>query len=253
MLDYAIKLNQHTTIDMRNEEGWTPAHLAGFLNNFDALNLLIENGADLSARSNNNLTTYQEIIRADNGDLLECIYPLIKGFEKKRSMKAGNFSLLHLAASSNGQSCLHFLLEKTNEYPNQFCNETDKSTPLHFATISKSAANARLLLAHGANPNAQDSYGNSPLHYAVSNQSSNIVRILHDHGADGLLQNLDHTSPLDISISEDIRDIKMYFMGKQKYANYDFSMAQEAQNADEGPIYQPQKTIDPFKMYSKSK
>lgn len=61
-------------VDIRNKEGWTPAHLAGFLNNFDALNLLMEHGADICATHNNNLKVYEEVARADNADLLECIY-----------------------------------------------------------------------------------------------------------------------------------------------------------------------------------
>jgi len=58
-----------------NKEGWTPAHLAGFLNNYDSLNLLIEYGADLCAkREGSSMKVYEEIVRADNADLLECIY-----------------------------------------------------------------------------------------------------------------------------------------------------------------------------------
>ena len=78
MLDYAIKLNKHNSLNIKNEDGWTPAHMAGFLNNFDALNLLIENGADIGIRNNNNLSCYEEIVRADNADLLECIFKRVK-------------------------------------------------------------------------------------------------------------------------------------------------------------------------------
>ena len=46
-IDYLTKLQVFPTVDIQNEEGWTPAHLAGFLNNFDSLNLLIERGSDI--------------------------------------------------------------------------------------------------------------------------------------------------------------------------------------------------------------
>lgn len=52
--------------------------MAGFLNNFDALNLLMENGANIGIRNNNNLTVFEEIVRADNADLLECVYSEVK-------------------------------------------------------------------------------------------------------------------------------------------------------------------------------
>ena len=74
MLDYFIQLERHETIDITTKEGWTPAHLAGFLNNFDSLNLLLESGANLSARHNGGLKVYEEIIRADNSMLLECVF-----------------------------------------------------------------------------------------------------------------------------------------------------------------------------------
>lgn len=68
-LDYAIKLDRAANIDTKNHDGWTPAHMAGWLNNFDALNLLMENGADITIKNNNNLSVYEEMIRNDNAEL----------------------------------------------------------------------------------------------------------------------------------------------------------------------------------------
>ena len=48
--------------------------MASFLNNFDALNLLMERGADISLKHSLNLNSYEEMVRADNSELLECIY-----------------------------------------------------------------------------------------------------------------------------------------------------------------------------------
>ena len=93
--------------NIKNNEGWTPAHLASFLNNFDALNLLLENGASLTQRHGMKLTAYEEMVRADNADLLECVYPIVKKHQKERSLKERGFSLLHLAAGTEGShKCL---------------------------------------------------------------------------------------------------------------------------------------------------
>ena len=103
MLDYLIELNQHDTVDIKNQEGWTPALLAGVLDNFDSLNLLLEHGADLTEKHNANLNCYEEMVRTDNAELFECIYPLIQEREDQRSLKGeGTYSLLHLAAGSSG-------------------------------------------------------------------------------------------------------------------------------------------------------
>ena len=69
LIDYALQVD-NSNIDVPNKEGWTPAHFAGFLDNFDALNLLIENGSDITKKNNNNLSCYEEMVRNDNSDLL---------------------------------------------------------------------------------------------------------------------------------------------------------------------------------------
>ena len=119
MLDFCLGLEKHSNIDMKNDDGWTPAHLAGFLNNFDAMNLLLENGANLAEAHKNNLNVYEEIVRAGHADLLGCIYKQVKVLQNNRKMgQSGTFSLLHLAASTEGYNCLEFLLAKAKENPN---------------------------------------------------------------------------------------------------------------------------------------
>jgi len=224
LLDYAISLKAHTSLNLKNDDGWTPAHMAGFLNNFDSLNLLLENGASLDEKNNNALSCYEEIVRADNADLLECIYPLVQDILRQRNLsKKATYSLLHLASGSEGPKSLKFLLEKAGESPNQICNADDRATALHFAVLSDKIDNARILLRYGANPNAKDSMGNSALHYSVANRQLRLVKLLEDYNADGTLPNEDDICPIDISITEDIKDIRMYFMSLNKYRNFDFS------------------------------
>ena len=49
-------------VNTKSRDGWTPAHLAAFLGNFDSLNLLIEQGANLFDKHNHNMTVFDEII-----------------------------------------------------------------------------------------------------------------------------------------------------------------------------------------------
>jgi ankyrin repeat protein len=133
LLDYFLSLESQDTgspspqVNIRNKEGWTPAHLAGFLNNFDALNLLMEHGADICAKHDNKLKVYEEIVRADNADLLECIYkPWVVQDQKDRDMSiADSFGILHLASNNDTTKVLQFLLNKAKEFPNQQCNNRD--------------------------------------------------------------------------------------------------------------------------------
>lgn len=120
MLDYALGLKRHgNDLELKNEDGWTPAHMAGILNNFDSLNLLIENGASISTKNKNGLSVYEEIVRSDNADLLECIYPELKRIIYNRDPnEKASFGLLHLAAGNNGPKVLNYLLSKVKEAPN---------------------------------------------------------------------------------------------------------------------------------------
>jgi len=60
----------------------------------------------------------------------------------------------------------------------------DGYTPLHVAIRQESAEIAELLLAHGADVNAKDKYGDTPLHTACHGRPIELVRILLKHGAD---------------------------------------------------------------------
>ena len=108
MLDLLIEANRGD-LNLANNDGWTPAHFAGCLNNFDSLNLLVENGSSLSF-STTGMKAYEEIVRSDNTELLECVFRLITEDIKKRDIgREGSFGLLHLAASGS-PNCLNYLL-----------------------------------------------------------------------------------------------------------------------------------------------
>ena len=72
-------------VNMATNEGWTASHFAGFLNNFDSLNLLLEHGGDLGKESNVGMSVVDEIIRVDNAELFECIFPHVKNMKRDTS------------------------------------------------------------------------------------------------------------------------------------------------------------------------
>jgi ankyrin repeat protein len=122
LLDYILNSgeNPKSVCAMVNKEGWTSAHFAGFLNNFDSLNMLIENGADLNSKNSSGLSIFDEIIRNDSADLLECIWPY--GKKVKRDLTVhGSYGFIHLAAGNTegGSKTLNFLLSVGKESANQ--------------------------------------------------------------------------------------------------------------------------------------
>ena len=58
-------------INAENNEGWTPAHFAAFMNNYDSLNLLIENNVDMFKKHQQKMNVFEEIVRSNDPDLLQ--------------------------------------------------------------------------------------------------------------------------------------------------------------------------------------
>ncbi|KAH9932755.1 ankyrin [Epithele typhae] len=69
-------------------------------------------------------------------------------------------------------------------------------TPLHLACMNPPQPSlARLLLEHGANPNAQDRFGSPPIMAALQNAAIEVIHALMEHGADLLVADADGVTP----------------------------------------------------------
>ena len=57
------------------------------------------------------MSCYEEIIRSDNDELIECVYPIVSKDQNNRDYnQKGGYGILHLAAMGDGPKVLHFLL-----------------------------------------------------------------------------------------------------------------------------------------------
>jgi ankyrin repeat protein len=63
-------------VNLKNAKGFTPAMFAASNENFDALNLLVEKGADLTIESQPNGHVFSDLIVNDFVELFECVEPL---------------------------------------------------------------------------------------------------------------------------------------------------------------------------------
>jgi len=82
------------------------------------------------------------------------------------------------------------------------------NTPLHVAAEKGHVEIAKLLLEHGADPNARDMYGATPLHLAAYWGRLDVAKLLLEHGADpNAKEKLGGETPLYWAVSFDHTDI----------------------------------------------
>lgn len=57
------------------------------------------------------MNCFEEIAKYDNIDLFECVFAHTRNL-KRVAREAGHFTMMHIAAGSEGSKCLQFLIEK---------------------------------------------------------------------------------------------------------------------------------------------
>ncbi len=83
-----------------------------------------------------------------------------------------------------GHEAVARLLVESGAQINSPSKNTQRVMPLHSAAASRSLEIARLLLEHGADPDALQEGDFTPLHEAAANGQLELVRLLLAHGAD---------------------------------------------------------------------
>ncbi len=102
---------------------------------------------------------------------------------------------------------------------NSECNlnehDEDGNTPVMHAAGLPSALDdgltagdfVKLLLEGKANPNWQNTVGNTALHFACEDEDVSVISLLLQHGADSTLENADGQTPGDLCTTQATRDI----------------------------------------------
>ena len=139
-------LRKHSrTADAANDHGNSPLHLASTHDRFKTIQLLIQRGADVTARNNRNLTA------------------------------------LHLLASLQGTESMQMLIQYGADVN---ARDEGNSTPLHLASSRFRTEPMRLLIQHGADVNARDKSNSTPLHVTVLTVSDESVQAFIQHEVD---------------------------------------------------------------------
>jgi len=158
--------NDATLASTRDRHGYTPLHWAAWERRAPTVKLLLEHGADVDAK----------------GRLLET--PLVKGIAHPKVVKL----LLDAGADATMR------VRMKGIPPN--------STLLDMAVRGDHVESAKLLLAHGVDPNLRNDRGFTPLHSAAFSGHARMVRLLLKEGLEANAKTVSGWTPMSLAASK---------------------------------------------------
>lgn len=193
LIDYGAEVNY------KDAWGWTPFNCAAARGNIEVMNCLIAHGANIET---NDLQKISLSICPYN--YLEAVTTIIQLGIWKDVMKLMGAEFLRCAAGHGDTLMVHALLEAG---VNANAGDDLGLTALHKAAKYNHPEVVRILILYGANVNAQNDLGESPLTYAVEHRNWIVVTTLLCYGASTLLPDHCGGTVRDLAESQGISNL----------------------------------------------
>jgi len=147
-----------------------------------------------------------DIFEATSMGRLDRLRDLARDSAAVKSRSADGFTALHFACFFGQPESARLLIESGATVDAVAANPT-KVMPLHSAATARNLEAARLLLAHGAPPNARQQGGWVPIHAAAQNGDRPMIDLLLKHGADPKLANDEGKTPVAVAREKGHKEI----------------------------------------------
>ena len=151
--------------------------------------------ADLLASSGAEMTVFEAAALGRTETLQEL---LAADPARANAVSADGFSPLGLAAFFGQPAAARLLLDHGAD-PNAVSQNAMRVAPLHSAVAARDLDIAEALLTHGASVNAAQADDFTPLHEAAQNGQVEMIELLLAHGADPHARKSDGQTPLDVA------------------------------------------------------
>eukprot|EP01132_Coremiostelium_polycephalum_P000308 gene308-397_t len=170
-----LLLKKRAQVGARDNNGWTPLHLAAKNDHKEVVKLLLKQEAQVYARDNNGCTPLH--LAAENG-YTDVVKSLLKQEVQVYARDNNGCTPLHLAVENGYTGVVKLLLKKGAQIDKK---DNDGWSPLHLAVYKGHIEVARLLLNNGANGEAKNKAGAKPLSKACLLDYFKFDKLFREH------------------------------------------------------------------------
>ena len=187
-------------VSARNKNGQTPLHLASRNGEAKVARMLIERGAGVAAQNKRGETPLHVASKTGQAEAARILVE--RGADMATQNKRGEtplclaLTLLSLFSKMGQVEVARMLIERGADVVDQ--SKVGK-TPLHLASEYGEVEVARMLIERGADVAAQNKRRETPLHIASRNGHVEVARMLVEHGADLAAKNEHGETPLHLA------------------------------------------------------
>ena len=216
-----LLLQHRANTEARYDSGATILQVAIRAKNIEMTQLLLEYKADANTAFNNAGRTapLHHMLRAGNAEIAKMLINNGADINARTRYKETS---LHLAVKYNHAEVVKLLLERRANA--QEINEDGRS-PLKLYVKKRNAEVVRLLLEHRADANdeARDEYGDALLKFAIKYNYTEVVKLLLEHRAETESIDSEGRTPLDVANQRQATDsaeaLRTHAKNKQPLAN----------------------------------